>query len=296
MRYVARGFALVSLLVLVAAGPVHAGGIDATGSTTTGDSASVELEGVVPGSFFTSPAVPDWVLACNWDVWTTEEVLSYFGQFQDFVLQPDVAGGDPDERWSVVYCGTSVDTGGAVPTGVLRAWRIGERPPQAVLDWLVAYAYASVQIPAQVGWSAPFGDDQAPMITQLPTWLWVEPEVWAPQSATTPPVFGITATVTVTPLNVTFEGADGQVVDCGANLAPVYDFSRAEEDQHSDCTLTYHHSSAVGEWHLTSTVTWGVTYICSAYCGPGTLPSLTATSTRPVQVAELQAVLVNPDG
>jgi hypothetical protein len=164
-----------------------------------------------------------------------------------------------------------------------------------VLEWLVDYAYALVEIPVQVGWSAPFGDEDAPLITQLPTWLWVDPEVWAPRSATTPEVFGITATVTVTPAEVVFEGADGEVVGCGPNLGPPYDFDRAEEDQHSDCTLTYHHSSAVGEWSLTSAITWEVTYTCSpAVCGPGTLPPVTIANTRPVRVAELQAVLVAP--
>ncbi|MCP5035403.1 MAG: hypothetical protein GY939_26690 [Actinomycetia bacterium] len=206
-----------------------------------------------------------------------------------------VIEGEPDQEWSVVFCGSGVDTGGALPTGVLSAWRIGDRPPQVVLDWLVDYAYASVEIPAQVGWSAPFGDEVAPVITQLPTWLWIEPAVWGPRSATTPPVFGITATVTITPVNVSFEGADGEVVDCGPNLGPVYDFNQSEEAQHSDCTLTYHHSSAVGDWSLVSTITWEVTYTCSAFCGPGTREPFTVVNTRDVRVAELQAVLTTPD-
>jgi hypothetical protein len=164
-----------------------------------------------------------------------------------------------------------------------------------VLDWLVAYAYALVEVPVQVGWGAPFGDEDAPMITQLPTWLWVEPDVWSPRSATTPDVLGLRATVTVTPTNVTFTGPDNETVDCGPNLGPAYDFTRAEEDQHSDCTLTYRHSSDVGDWELTSTITWDVTYFCSPVeCPPGIMPPLTVTNTRPVRVAELQAVLVAP--
>jgi len=129
------------------------------------------------------------------------------------------------------------------------------------------------------------------MVTQLPTWLWIEPAAWSPQSATTPPVFGITATATATPINVSFEGADGEVVDCGANTGPAYDFNRSGEDQDSDCVVTYRHSSAVGDWPLRSSVTWQATYACSAYCGSGSFPPYTVTSTRPVRVAELQAIL-----
>jgi hypothetical protein len=264
--------------------------LQANGSSA-GNSATVEIAATVAGSTVRSPGAPDWVLQCAWTVWSTPEVVAHFAGIEGMTASVAIDESD-DTQWSVVFCDSSVDTGGALLTGWINAWPVGEPPPQAVLDWLVAYAYALVDVPVQVGWAAPFGDDQAPLITQLPTWLWVEPEAWGPRSATTPPVFGVTATVTVTPVNVTFEGADGEVVDCGPNLAPVYDFDLADHEQHSDCTLTYHHSSAVGEWSLTSIVTWEVTYVCSAFCGPGTLAPLTVVNTRPVRVAELQAVLV----
>ena len=179
-------------------------------------------------------------------------------------------------------------------TGILSTWPLDDGLPRIVEDWLVASAYASVRLPVQVGDSAPVGDRDAPLITQLPTWLWVDAALWQPVSATTAPVFGVTATVTATPRRVVFEnGVD--VVDCGANLGPVYDFSRDEEDQRSDCTLTYHHSSAVGDWTLSSTVWWEATYTCSAGCGPGTLPPYVVRNTRDVRVAELQAVLLPPE-
>jgi hypothetical protein len=254
----------------------------------------VSISDALPSEFVNSPAVPAWVSQCDWDVMTTDQMGLRFIHDSTLEVRPGSTEITPDQIWSVVYCGTGVDTEGALPTGITVAWPFDTEPPQIVLDWLVAYAYALVEVPVQTGQSAPIGDENAPLITQLPTWLWIEPTIWTPRSATTPPVFGITATVTVTPANITFTGPDNETIDCGPNLGPAYNFNRAEEDQHSDCTLTYHHSSAVGEWTLASTLTWEVTYTCSEYCGPGTLAPLTVTNTRSVRVAELQAVLTTP--
>jgi hypothetical protein len=160
-----------------------------------------------------------------------------------------------------------------------------------IQDWIVAQAIASVPIPVQVGLSAPFGDDAAPMITQLPSWLWVDEAVWQPVSATPPPVFGATATATATPYRVEFFGPDGDYVDCGPNSGPVYDFSLPEDAQSSDCTITFRHSSSVGEFELVSKIYWEITWVCTNFCGSGTLDApFTTTRTRAVRVAELQAI------
>lgn len=286
------------LAVVLLAFPVAASGGGAeVDAKQDGGTSEIALEDARPGTVIPSPAAPAWVFECEWDQWTAElvEALVEAGQSANadayLIHHPD----EDSDEWGVVWCPLGVDTGGAFPVGLRYIWPLTRRPPQVVLDWIVAQAYASVEVPVQVGWAAPFGDDDAPFITQFPTWLWVEPEVWSPRQATTsPPVFGITATVTVTPVNVTFTGAEGEVINCGPNWAPIYNFNVKEEDQHSDCTLTYHHSSAVGEWTLSSTITWQATYTCSAFCGPGTLPPFTITNTRPVTVAELQAVLVAP--
>ena len=163
-----------------------------------------------------------------------------------------------------------------------------------MLEWLRDSAYASMQLPVQVGDSAPFGDENAPMITQLPTWLWIDPTVWTPVSLTSDIIFdSFSATVTATPTNITFVGAD-DAINCGPNLGPAYNFNLPGNAQRSDCTLTYHHSSAVGDWNLASTITWEITYTynCPQTCGSGTLNDLTITNTRTVRVAELQAILI----
>jgi len=264
------------------------------GASAEGDTLGVEtiVERGSGGEQIGTVPAPQWVFGCTWSVWTWGELWPHEGYDVPVVLvgDSDIDVDVENQRWSVVSCPRSVDTGGALFAGYLNAWPEAERPPQAFFDWLVLRTYASVRLPIQVGQGAPFGDEDAPMITQLPTWLWVDPAIWAPVSVTSPPVFGHTATVTATPVNVVFEGAD-QVVDCGANEGPVYDFNRSGEEQDSDCTITYRHSSAVGDWDLASRITWDVSYSCSAGCNVGTLRDLVTPNSRPVRVAELQAIL-----
>ena len=107
-------------------------------------------------------------------------------------------------------------------TGVLDFWEPGDPVPPIINDWLIARAVASSDIPVQVGQSAPFGDVDVPMITQLETWLWVDDAIWQPVTATPAPVFGITVTATATPVKVEFWG-DDEYVDCEENNGPAYD-------------------------------------------------------------------------
>lgn len=253
------------------------------------------------GETVTGPGVPAWLRECRWLTWTGADKDDFFASYFGSGAPPGITTrgiGDPDDEWGAVFCNPGPEALGISPglalTGLLDTWPLSDPPPQIVRDVLIARAYASVDLPLQIGQSAPFGDIDAPMITQLPTWLWVEPAVWAERSATPPPVFGISVTVTATPTNVTFEGADGEVVDCGSNLGPAYDFSVPDDAQRSDCTLTYRHSSAVGDWALQSTITWEAAFVCSSICGSGPLPDYVVTTRRDVRVAELQAILVNP--
>ena len=294
--------ACVSVVLLVAA-PVSAGEGDILGNATlkggqTDQGAFVDLEGSLAGRQVTGPGAPGWLRACSWRTWSVGEKDAYFGQFSVGGETPAPAV-DGEEEWGVVFCHPGVEEAAGLnpailATGVLSTWPLAAGLPQVVLDYLIALGYASVDIPVQVGDAAPFGDDDAPLITQMPTYLWVDPAVWQPRSATTPPVFGVTATVTATPSRVVFDNSAGDQVDCGANLGPPYDFGRADDEQHSDCTLTFRHTSAVQDWTLSSTVWWTVTYACSAQCGTGTLPPFVVRNTRPVRVAELQAVLLPP--
>lgn len=296
---------IIGLLLVAGASPALAGGGDGSAESNTALRAGqsdrgsfIELEGSLAGRQLKGPGAPAWLRACSWRTWSVGEKDAYFAQFSVGVEAP-AAVVEGEEEWGVVFCHPGVEEAAGLnpailTTGVLSTWPLVDGLPQVVLDYLIALGYASVDIPVQVGDAAPFGDADTPLITQLPTYLWVDPAVWQPRSATTPPVFGVAATVTATPSRVVFDNSAGDQVDCGANLGPPYDFGRADDEQHSDCTLTFRHTSAVQDWTLSSTIWWTVTYACSAQCGTGTLPPFVVRNTRPVRVAELQAVLLPP--
>lgn len=293
--------AAASLAGLMATSPAGADIWDSpvANGTTNGKTTTVDITAGKPGQSITGLGIPRWLQECSWDDWTLLEKETHYGQWTG--AQPTYqslrsAKQNPDELWAVIYCRPGPEATKTTPqiiaTGVLTTWKLGDTPPRTFIDWLVATAQAQLTIPVGLQQAAPAGTPDIPLITQLPTWLWVEPEDWTPISATTPSVFGYTATVTATPTNLTFIGADNNTINCGNNQAPAYNFNLEDHQQHSDCTLTYKHSSNVGDWTLTTKTTWTISYTCNPNCGTGTLPDIVINDTTPVTVAEIQAILI----
>ncbi len=312
-RNIRRSVAAVLLAATIAGGtttPAAAGNEGADGDVSVAGhlgagGPEVTLTGVQSDTTVTGPGLPEWMGACRWEEMTLLEYETYVYKKYPILGPPTAAGlvesgKDPDQSWAVVTCDRFDEAVLAhrpeiAFTGVLDAWPISDTPPQFVLDWMVARSRASIDIPVTTGVAAPHGGPDAPMITQFDTWLWVDDSIWQPVSVTPSAVFGTTVTVTAEPYSVVFEG-DGEFVDCGDNIGAVYDFDRAEHDQSTRCALTYRHSSAVGTYTLSATIKWRVTYECSRYCGSGSLPDFVMTASRPVRVAELQAIGVAPGG
>ncbi len=252
----------------------------------------MQLTATQAGESVTGPGAPSWLSKCSWNDMTKREVDARYREHTGIKARTDSEyaeiGIDPDEDWVFVVCRQDADVLAAAPivgiTGILGAWAVGERPPQQVLDWLIARTRASVDIPVQIGDSAPAGTTDVPWITQLDTWLWIDDTVWQPRSATSPSLFGTTVTVTATPVQVEFEDDDGHSVDCGDNTGTPFDPDRP--DQTTDCFLTPEHSSRTGDRTLTSRITWDVAYTCNQYCGSGPLPSFVVENTRPVVTNE----------
>ncbi len=300
-RIVRLAAPMLVALVIATASPAAAGeGDDLSGSPfVDGNSAGYELEGVRElGQFIRGPGVPEWLRQCNHTSWSLLEKEAYFASFiggQPTAESIRGRGDDPDETWLVVFCAPGPEAQGVTPaiilTGVLSTWALGDPLPQIFIDWLIAYGYALVQIPLQIGSSSPVGDVDAPLITQLDTWLWIDPIVWDPVSATTPPVFGVTATVTANPYSAEFETSEGEYIDCGDNEGAIYNYSAPASAQSTSCSVVYHDASSVADQTLTSTVRWEVSYVCSAAaCPSGTLPDFVIVTSRDVRVAEVVGV------
>jgi hypothetical protein len=294
--------AVLSLLLALAAltEPASAGRDDVAGEVLI-SSCSVEYPCVVlTGEAGEEPVgggsvLPDWMLECSWVRMGAWEFLAYAEANAILPVADNVSGPDeyptPEAAAAALYAATGAtddDTIIAVlcphsdmfDAGIFRGgpiyerWIEGEPPPQNVLDLIIARAQAA--------------------ITQLDTWLWIDPAVWQPLAATPEPIFGIAATVTATPHRVTFHrgGTDGpaetegSAIDCNNNTGAAW----TPDAETTSCSLTWHHTSATGPQTLTATIHWHATWQCTASCGTGTLPDYITQTTRTVTVAELQTL------
>jgi hypothetical protein len=202
-------------------------------------------------------------------------------------------GDDPDVRWALAHCPANTDR------DVLVWWAVGARPPASLIDALRERARDAVPFPVLAQQAAPSGERRAPFITQLPTLLWAEPAAWRPVQAQAAIPGIVTVTATGVPKRLVWDPGDGEPpVTCDGPGTP-YELGDPEPAR-PDCALTYHHSSALapaaGPYQMTMGVEWDVVWDCVPGCGGGPLPSVRVTTSRPVWVAELQALTSAPGG
>jgi hypothetical protein len=124
------------------------------------------------------------------------------------------------------------------------------------------------------------------VLVNFSTWLWVTG--WAAQSATAT-VPGLSATVTATPVSVTWDMGDGHQITC---LGPGDPWSpQTPADASSDCTYTYQTLPPAPASTFTVTATINYTAGWTATNGTGgNLGTVTAAATEPVAVVEYQTV------
>jgi hypothetical protein len=127
-------------------------------------------------------------------------------------------------------------------------------------------------------------------LTNLPTWLWINPAEWVPESKTAT-VPGESVTATATPVSVTWHPGDGSTVTCQGAGTP-YTSAANPAAASPDCGHTYTASSAGqpgGAFQATATITWDVTWQGAGGAG-GALPPLFTTAAAAFRVAESQAL------
>ena len=150
---------------------------------------------------------------------------------------------------------------------------------------LAVAAYRQLWLPTPEIGSSPPG----PQLVNLPVWLWLEPDSWAPESATVS-VPGVSVTATATPVRVVWSMGDGTEVTCHSAGTPFP--ARADPVAPSpDCGHTYRFSSQDrfgGAFPVRATQFWSVTW--SGAGESGRFDDLTTTATTAWQVVESQAV------
>ena len=153
---------------------------------------------------------------------------------------------------------------------------------------LAERAAAALDLPSPRIRMSPDGDQ----ITQLPSWLWIAREQWGPRqvSASAGPV---TSTVTARPTVAVWDMGNGDRVTCDGPGRP-YERRFAGTPEATDCRYTYRHSSA-GQpseaYRMTVTVDWELSWTAVGAPGGGSLGAVPMSTTQPVRVAEVQALV-----
>jgi hypothetical protein len=193
---------------------------------------------------------------------------------------PPPTPGQPGS-WYLYDCSA---TGGLFATGVI--WVPDGQPavPPAVLAQ-EAYRWLPVQPPAIR--TSPAADQ----VVNVPTWLWVDPASWGTRTATAS-VPNQSATVTATPVKVTWTMGDGRRVVCAGPGTPYRGGDPAAPSP--DCGHVYRRSSA-GQaglaYPVTATTSWRISWVASGVvAASGTLAPLERTATTSLRVAEAQTV------
>jgi hypothetical protein len=144
-----------------------------------------------------------------------------------------------------------------------------------------------------VAFSPPLDDPDDFLLVRLETWMWATN--WGSVSRTAA-AGGVVATVTAQPVRMTWDftpqRSDPETEGGCAGPGTRYDPSRRPEEQSTNCSITFLHSSAAEpgaayEGHLT--VVYEVTWTSNLGVG-GSLGTVPRTSVVPVRVGEQQAL------
>jgi hypothetical protein len=207
-----------------------------------------------------------------------------------------LGSGEPGGRWYDIRC-----SDGAVYLRVYVPPASDSVPPAVALAGSLARSITNrLQLPEPTVGRSPVGRG----LVGLPTWLWVDRASWRVlrQRTNAGPVW---AEVVASPVSTTWDPGDGTEPFTCAGPGTVYDRSRPESAQSTDCAYTYRRSSAdqpqtgpgENDRYFTVTVTtrWQVTWTGTGGSG-GTLPELTRTSSFPLAVAQRQTVVTGGSG
>ena len=125
----------------------------------------------------------------------------------------------------------------------------------------------------------------ATQVVGIRTWTWVDPADWHPISATAA-IPGLAATVTATPTKTIWDMGDGSTVICNGP-GTVYDPTKPDSEQHSDCSHTYEHD---GAYTVRATIVWNVTWTATTGAG-GNLGLFQRSTQFAINVEQRQAVI-----
>jgi hypothetical protein len=152
----------------------------------------------------------------------------------------------------------------------------------------------SLRLPPLTGHFDPSG----PAVVNLPTWLWIDADIWHSYSVTAS-VGSVSATAVATPSSVTWSMGDGDVVTCDGPGTP-FDSGQPSSQQSTRCFYTYAISSAGqpssdgnpndAAFDVETTIDWSVAWSVRGARGGGILPSLFTSTSTLLRVEQVQSI------
>jgi hypothetical protein len=191
--------------------------------------------------------------------------------------------------WALLLCFAGVLGAGPQVVLVNNATGVPAVTPQQLL----VTAMGELHVPYPSPETAP---PRGRGLVGLPEWFWITAGNWHPRTVTVTagPVW---ATVTATPVGLTFRPGPGlSPVTCSGPGTP-YNPDQSSTAQHTDCTYVYL-TPSTGQpgnaYQATVTATWRVTWTGSGGAG-GVLDAALAVSARfTVSVAQAEALVISP--
>lgn len=300
------GLVLVAGMLGVAAGPAGAGDDQSSGSNGPRE---LVAEVMVGGSTVGNVSSP-WADCTFRQVTAQDIVLELLAGFVDFsqlsgtieVLLALIEGneqvGDFDElEGNIVFWYDVVCPNGLLEPGGRAIWPVTDAIPQRVVDAVTRQAYDNQQLPLFYANAAPAGTAADPLVTGVETHLWLDDGLYGPveAQATIPGLMQVT--VTATPRDPVWRAGDGTAAFTCNGAGEAWN----DGDRVAECGHVYRNSTSIspsGVFTLAVTTTWDVVSVCvnlatGASCGASIMPPRIITSTRPVTVAEIQAVVTD---
>jgi hypothetical protein len=145
-------------------------------------------------------------------------------------------------------------------------WVTGAQPGAVTVA--VDPAVVAQQAVQQLGLGSPTIEmappDGSPQLVGVATWLWIDPAAWHALTATAT-AGPVTVTATASPSKVVWDMGDGNSVTCDGPGTP---YNSSDPDATTDCSYTW---TAAGDYTVSATVYWSVTWTATLAPGGGAL-------------------------
>lgn len=200
-----------------------------------------------------------------------------------------VAAGAKPGAWYLRTCPDAINSNGIASTTTQVVWMANGTLPASAAPpapgVLAAQAQKKLVLPVPSIESSPAPG--LPQLVAVPMWAWVPGGQFAARSATAA-VPGESVTATATPVSVSWSWGDGASTTCSGPGTP-YTNADSASAASPTCGHTYTRDSGTGDFTLSATITWNVTWAGGGQSGA--FNGMTTTATEAVHVEQSRALV-----